>query len=240
MKNQTGAFSHTIKVTLLKFYSRFIFKNIQTKILLFVIAVFCSIGIGSIKVTSQDEEIITHKKFADNEPVKLVSIKTEQKELSLEKAFPKTSDWYKGLEFEIENISDKTITFITIELRFARPKDLKETLWSDKYPFAMDIHHGGYLKDFLENKESGVAIKPGEIVKIPLKENIYKGMNESLTRLGYPSKFKGVEIIIQEVGFSDRSLWSYGLIYRQDPKDPAKWPPVLEKIDEIILLLYCE
>lgn len=185
-------------------------------------------GITSTKVTSQDEEeIIVHKKFGEV-PVKLVSVSAEKKEVSLEKAFAKINGWYKGLEFEIENTSGKTITYISFELRFARPKELKEASGPDKYGNSMVIPYGE-MKDFFANKATGVEIKPNEIVKIPLKENYYNTLSESLTKLGYPSKFQGVEIVIHEIGFSDKMLWSYALWYKQDPENPARWAPIPEK-----------
>lgn len=102
---------------------------------------FCIVAITGIKVTSQDEEIIMHKKFGEV-PVKLVSVSADKKEVALEKSFAKTSGWYKGLEFEIENTSGKTITCISLQLRFGRPKELKESSGSDKYPFSMVIPYG--------------------------------------------------------------------------------------------------
>jgi len=185
---------------------------------------FCLIGISGIKVTSQDEEIIVHKKFGEV-PVKLVSINAEKKEVALDKPFAKTDGWFKGLEFEIENTSGKTITCISFDLRFDRPKELKESSGNDKYPFSMVIPYGE-ANDFMANKATGVEIKPNETVKIPLKENYYNTLNENLTRLGYPAKFKGVEIVIHEICFSDETLCSYGLFYKQDPENPAKWTPI--------------
>lgn len=209
-----------------------------TFVSILVITAVLIVSQGGLQVQSQKnpdtplqlgEEIIVHKKFGEV-PVKLMSVSAENKEVSLEKAFTKTSDWYKGLEFEIENTSGKTITYISFDLIFKRPEgvipsksDLNTLSYSIVIPF-------GNAEAFFAKQFTGVSIKPDETIKIPLKENYYNTLNGALTRLGYPSKFKGVEIIIQEVGFSDRSLWSYGLTYRQDPKDPAKWPPILEKI----------
>lgn len=204
-------------------------KNIKIRILLVLMIGFCVIASISVNTSSQDqEEMIVHKKFGDV-PVKLVSIRAEKKEVSLEKSFPKAIGWYKGLEFEIENTSGKTITYMSIELRFNRPKELKEAEGNDKYGFTMNIPYGGTLNNFFENKPSGVEVKPSEIIRIPLKENYYNALNESLTRLGYPSKFQGVEVVIGEIGFSDRMLWSYALWYKQDPENPARWAPILEK-----------
>ncbi|HEV7642917.1 MAG TPA: hypothetical protein VGO50_03160 [Pyrinomonadaceae bacterium] len=221
MKNKIAAFIATVR------NSRVVSKNLRIKALVFLMICFCIVGISGVKVTSQDEEIIVHKKFGEV-PVKLVSVSAEKKEVALEKAFAKTDGWFKGLEFEIENTSGKTITCISLQLRFDRPKEFKESSGSDKYGFSMVIPYGD-VNDFMANKATGVEIKPGETVKIPLKENYYNTLNGSLLRLGYPSKFKGVEIVIHEIGFSDEILWSYGLFYKRDPENSVRWAPILEK-----------
>ena len=202
-------------------------KNLKVRILFFLTICFCIVGILGTRVTSQDEEVIVHKKFGDV-PVKLVSVSAEKKEVALDKAFAKTDGWYKGLEFEIENTSGKTITYISLDLIFNRPKELTESSGNDKYPFGLVIPFGE-RDDFMINKSTGIEIKPNETVRIPLKENYFNTLNGSLLRLGYPAKFKGVQVIIREIGFSDETLWSYGLFYKQDPENPARWAPILEK-----------
>jgi hypothetical protein len=227
MKNKIAAFIATAKTDVLRFNSHVLSKNLKIKVLIFSMLCFCIVGISGIKVTSQDEEIIVHKKFGEV-PVKLVSVSAEKKEVALEKAFAKTDGWFKGLEFEIENTSGKTITCLTLQLRFDRPKELKESSGNEKYPLSMTIPFGE-KNDFLAHKATGIEIKPNEIVKIPLKEYYFHTLNESLTRLGYPAKFKGVEIVIHEICFSDETLWSYGLFYKRDPENPARWAPIVKK-----------
>ncbi len=234
MKNKTNVFLLNTKKNFLDFYSRAFNRNIKIKVLLFLIICFCIVGITSTKVTSQDEEeIIVHKKFGDV-PVKLVSVTAEKKEVSLGKTFAKTSGWYKGLEFEIENTSGKTITYMSLQLRFTRPKELQGSSGPDKYGYSMVIPYGE-MNDFFANKRTGVEIKPNEVVQIPLKENYYNTLSESLAKLGYPSKFQGVEIVIHEIGFSDGMLWSYALWYKQEPGNPARWTPILEKKTEKLM-----
>lgn len=220
MKNKIAAFIATAKT------SHVLSKNLRIKALVFLMICFCIVGISGVKVTSQDEEIIVHKKFGEV-PVKLVSVSAGKKEVALEKAFAKTDGWFKGLKFEIENTSGKVITYISLDLIFNRPKELKEASNNDKYPFGIVIPYG-QTDDFMANKATGVEIKPGETVKIPLKENYYNTLNGSLLRLGYPSKFKGVEVIIREIGFSDGTLWSYGLFYKRDPENSVRWTPILQ------------
>ena len=202
-------------------------QKIKISLLLLLLTGFCLIGLTISKVTSQEEEIIVQKKFS-GVPVKLVSVTAEKKEVSLEKPFAKTSRWYKGLEFEIENTSDKIATFLSLDLTFTRPKELKASSESDKYSYSMIIPYGD-ADAFFANGQTGVQIKPNEIVKIHLTENYYNTLDGALTRLDYPSKFKGVEIVIREVGFSDGTLWSYGLFYKQNTENPTKWEPILEK-----------
>jgi hypothetical protein len=203
-------------------------RNRNVKILLFLLVGFSILGITSgTKVTSQDQELVKEKKFGDV-PVRLVSISADKKDVGLEKPFAKTNDWFRGLAFELENPSDKSIVYLSLDLRFYRPDELKNSDGPDRYPFSMTVPYGK-MEDLVSGKASGFEIKPAEKVNLPLKENYYRTLNESLTNLGYPAKFKGVEIIVKEVGFSDGTLWSYGIFYERNAENPDRWTPVQKK-----------
>ncbi len=167
---------------------------------------------SAISVTSQDEEIIKQKKIA-NEPVNIISIKTDSNQINFDKPFARTSEWYKGLEIKIENVSDKHISYLALDLVFKRPGNFEAVLPKDKLPFGQIISYGN-----IENP-SDVKIAPKDIITITLDKPRYETLKADLLALGYPKNFKGIEIEVKEVLFTDNTFWNRGVWYKRDTKD---------------------
>jgi hypothetical protein len=187
-------------------------KKIQVGISLVFIGTFCFVVLFAFRVASQDEEIIVQKKTPD-EPVNIISIKTDSRKINFDEPFAKTSEWYKGLEIKVENVSNKPISYLALDLVFRRPKNLEAVLPEDKLPFGEIIRYGD-----MENP-SDVKIAPKDTVVIALDKPRYETLKANLLALGYPKNFKGVEIEVKEVLFTDNTLWNRGAWYKQDAKN---------------------
>lgn len=177
-------------------------KKKQLGTLLVFAVMFCFIALSTTSITSQNQEIIEKKNA--NEPVNFISIKTDSNQIKFGEPFAKTNEWYKGLEIKIENVSDKHITYLALDLVFKRPKNLEAVLPEDKLPFGEIIRYGD-----IENSQVNIA--PNDIITITLDKPFYETLKSNLSALGYPNKFKGVEIEVKEIRFTDKTVWNRGV-----------------------------
>lgn len=183
-------------------------KNLPLIFLIVFVLVFCIAGLLSRNVNSQSKEIVVEKKLAD-QPVNIVEIQTESIKSDLRKSFAKSSKWYEGLEIKIENVSEKPISYLTLDLVFKRPKDLKENSQKDSLPFGEIIEYGD------KDNPTEEKIAPKETITITLDNNHYEALDDNLLSLGYPKNFEGVEIEVKEIHFTDNSMWYRGVWHKK-------------------------
>jgi hypothetical protein len=218
MKNRLNWFLLTIK-DIPRLYSEVINNNVKMRTTLVLTIFFFLYGAFSIEVTSQSDEVVKQNKRV-NEPIELISIKTKKKQISLGQPFAKSEDWYKGLQFEIKNTSEKNISYISIELIFRRPEGITPSR-SDlsTLPFGVVLPFGEKNVSLVEDKFS-LQIIPDQTYVLQMTEPSYFTLKDNLKKLGYPTGFKGVEVEIREIGFSDRTFWTRGIWYKPDPQNP--------------------
>lgn len=174
------------------------------------------------KTNNSAKETIEQIK-AEDEPVKIVSFTTEEREINLGEQFTKKRDWFKGLKIKVENLSGKTITYLSIDLSFRRPKDLKTNNHMESLPFNQLIEYGK-RDDALKGNNSTVQFLNGNIIDISLPQGLSETLQSNLLQLGYPDKFSGVQIRIKEVIFDDNTVWAR-VWYKRDPNNPNKFVP---------------
>lgn len=180
--------------------------------LIIFITVCCIAGLLINKVNSQSEKVklsqsketIVVKKLAD-QPVKIVQIQTEKIKSDLRESFTKSDTWFKGLKIEIENVSEKSISYLSLDLVFRRPKHIVSKTEKDSLPFAEIIEYGN------KGNLAEVQIPPKKIVTVSLSDVGYEALHSSLLSLGYPENFEGVEIEVKEIFFTDNSSWYRGV-----------------------------
>ena len=70
---------------------------------------------------AQHHERLIDKESWRNEPIKIIKLKTKDKPIELGKKFLENDDWLYALTVTVQNISDKAIARIDIQLAFPRP-----------------------------------------------------------------------------------------------------------------------
>ena len=116
---------------------------------------------------AQGQERSIDKLSWRTEPIKILKLKTKDKEVELGKKFLEEDDWLKGLTVTVQNISDKAIARIEIELAFPRPGGGTK----EKPTLVAAMIYG------LDPAESGAEtlklVLPGESVDIKLLDAAY-------------------------------------------------------------------
>lgn len=151
------------------------------------------------------EKVLRHRKFPV-EPIKILGVKNIRKALTLGRKSVEEDDWLKGLSIALKNTSDKTISFIGIELHFIKPGAPE-----DETITAYQL--------FYNTKTSPQAtIPPKGVAEIKLSDEEYSDLTQTLSRADYPQGATEVEIIVDEVRFDDGTLWRSGQFLQQSSK----------------------
>ncbi len=173
---------------------------------------------ANISLKPQEKDTVIEL-LSSNEPVKITSFTIGDRLLKSGEKFASSDDYLKDLNINFENISGKTITYLSFSLLFPRPEEQK-----DVPPFKMTTRHGG-KSEALRKLNSGFEIKASSEQNkgtVSVTPQDYETIVLSLSSLNYPTKIKRVQIFLQEIVFDDGTVWQSGTWFRVDPNNPDK------------------
>jgi hypothetical protein len=155
-------------------------------------------------------------KSRSNSPVKITLVKTKKRVVANNKKFLDDDDWLEGLTLRVLNRSDKTVTYVGIQLIFRRNEDQESGL-----PAGWPINYG--FDPFRLNPGDSIPppqvtpILAGTETEIRLSESEYEEVKKFFAEIGFPAIRKRMELDIIKIGFSDGTAWNNGLMFRRDP-----------------------
>ena len=168
------------------------------------------------EVAIQGQERLVTDKSRSNAPVKINLIKTKKREVDNNKKFVDGDDWLEGLTLRVLNRSDKTVTYVGIQLIFKRTEDQESGLpagWSINYGFdPFRLNPGDSIPP-----PQVTPILAGTETEIRLSESEYEEVKKFFAEIGFPAIRKRMELDIIKIGFSDGTAWNNGLMFRRDP-----------------------
>lgn len=179
------------------------------------------VWLANTSARSQQKDRTVVRKPWPVEPVRVVAVKTKNKEsIEIGRAFDEDDDWLDGFTITVTNNYDKIVTAMTVEMVFRRePGDTRS-------PLAYPLHFGPRANgpEYIY-RDPNKVIKVGKTADLHLSPKNYKSLKRDLEQTGYPNSIKRVELVITEVGFEDGSMLYSGTFYLQDPaypNDPTK------------------
>jgi hypothetical protein len=188
-----------------------IVENVSGKPVTSVLILLAGLSLGSsiLPITSlasfrtfvqKKGRVLRHRKF-QSEPVRILQVKNKRRALLVGPEFLEEDDWLKGLTIFVKNSSDKTITFIGIELHFIKPG-----AGDDEPIYAHQLFYN--IGDHPQP-----PVKSQAVATIKLTEEDYENVMRALNQYNYRSGATEVEIIIDGIKFSEGSAWKSGLSY---------------------------
>jgi hypothetical protein len=192
--------------------------TITKRLALMLQAIVCLIVFLTTIGSAQQQERLIDKQSWPSEPIKIVRLKTKDRPVELGKKFSEEDDWLKGLTVTVENISNKAIARIEIDLTFPRAEG------GSPPEIPILVTQIGYGKDPADVSADEVLklVLAGESVDIKIPEANLPFINKGLKELGYPEKAKHAQLIVQTVTFSDGSEWAAGEMFYPDPNNPKQ------------------
>lgn len=196
----------------------------RLKLMEFGVVLLVLTSAGWLQAFAQVNERAIITKDDQRSPVKIMNVRTKGRKIESNTPFVDDDDWLKGLTIDVKNDSDKTLTFLQLELFFPRPEpDAKKPGAS----FSLDYGYDPFSYDSASAMPplSVKPIAPGEHLGITLTDNRWSAMNVLLIDTGFFVTSK-VEIRVNLIGFSDGTAWS-GQMVQRHPK--GGWRPVGDK-----------
>ena len=200
-----------------------IFKNLLRFLCQVLVTVFISTLLISSVIASQTPERVVKKRSWHKEPVKISKLKVKGIVVGLGKKFLEGDDnWFRELNIELKNMSDKPIIFVNFTLVLARPEKYGSTTPLAGEPYASDITYGRdpLLPGDAAPPDQPIPIMPGNSINLVLSSATYNRITASLNELKYPAGVKEIWLVIGRIVFEDGTMWNAGNLFRPDPSSP--------------------
>ena len=168
-------------------------------------------------------ERVINKRSWHNEPVRLMKLKVKEKPIGLKQKFLEEDDeWFRSLNIELKNVSNKPIVFINFTLIFARPEKYGTPIPLEGAPYASDLRYG---RDPLTPKATVPPdelnpIMPGKTINLIVTSDIGDRAVASFKKLNYSAGVKELWLVLGRVVFDDDTMWNAGNLFRRDPNSP--------------------
>jgi hypothetical protein len=196
----------------------------RRKLMEFGIVILVLTSAGSLQTFAQVNERTIITKDDPRSPVKIINVRTKGRQIESNRPFVDDDDWLKGLAVDVKNDSDKTLTFLQLELFFPRPEpEAKKPAASFTLDFGDDpfTYHSATAMPPLSVK----PVSPGEHLEITMTADRLSAMSALLIDTGFFVTNK-VQIRVNLIGFRDGTAWS-GQMVQRHPK--GGWRPVADK-----------
>jgi hypothetical protein len=160
-------------------------------------------------------------------PITITLTKSQARELKPGKAFNMGEDWFRGLTFSIRNDSEKPMNYITLSIRFPRPKGQNGEL-----DFVEPLDYGASPIPYEDGRvpiNTAEPIMPGSSVELKLTDAEYNEVRTLLAESKYPRAIKKIRVTVQMLGFVDGTIWLGGRTYVLDKDRPGRIVPLEKK-----------
>jgi hypothetical protein len=176
---------------------------------------------------SQEGDTVLERGNDFSPPVAITLIKSQAGELRPGKTFDAGEDWLRGLTFNVRNDSGKPINYISLSIRFTRPKGQGGEL-----DFVEPLDYGASPIPYEDGRvpiNTAQPILPGASVELKLTDEEYYEVKTLLTESKYPKVIKKIRVTVQMLGFVDGAIWIAGKTYVLDEDRPGRIVPLEKK-----------
>jgi hypothetical protein len=171
----------------------------------------------------QVPERVIKKRSWRKEPVKISKLKVKGVLVGLKQKFLERDDnWFRDLNIDLKNTSDKPIVFVSFTLVLARPEKYGSTTPIAGSPYASDLTYGRdpLLPGATAPQDQPIPIMPNHRTSLVLSGAAYDRIISSLKELNYRTGVKEIWLILGRVVFGDGTMWNAGNLFRPDSSNP--------------------
>jgi hypothetical protein len=160
----------------------------------------------------QEGQKVIEKAITRNQVVEFSEIKVSQRTVEPGKPFDADGEWLNAVLLKVKNISNKPIVYLNVTVDFPETKGTQTVM---SYP----IMFGQLPGSKLPQRQDPIFILPGDSFEVPLQQYYPKIKSFVEQRLRIKD-IRKAELAIGFVVFADRTGWTAGNFFRQDPNNP--------------------
>lgn len=154
------------------------------------------------------------------EPIEMVSIKVKGNPINFDEPLGSDKDWLQGLMIRVKNISEKPISYISIELWSYPPESGHIPRVTSFFRGSLPLPRNGVLEP------PKTIVSPGEFIDITFTDEMYNIYKEYL-------QVSNLKVSVGKIFFMDDTLWMDGVIFTRDPDKPTRWKPVQSSVKSV-------
>ncbi|MBV9214732.1 MAG: hypothetical protein JO053_01040 [Acidobacteria bacterium] len=152
--------------------------------------------------------------------IKEVKIGGRSKELGEE--FDDAPDWLQRTAFRVENVSQKTIVYLKVNLLFPETKTSGPLM-------AFPISFGRKPGSTLQSTADPLQFAPNATLDVSVSDR-YSDLSRFLSERHSVESMHRIELEVEFVAFEDGTAWIGGEFMIQDPNNPNRYIPAPVKI----------
>jgi hypothetical protein len=156
---------------------------------------------------------------AGREPIEILEITSNGKAVHFEESFI-DDYWLKDLTIKFRNVSDKTITYLNLNLRFPETASAGEP---SGFPATYTLHYGLSRTQEKAGVSGAKSLKPGETDSVSLPTPSYAQLKQLVGTRRELSDLTTAYLTVITVYFDDGMQWSAGDLFRPDPTTPGRY-----------------
>ncbi len=181
------------------------------------LTLFVLLSIIPVPNHAQKSGIMTLEILKSNEPVNIVSLTIDDKEILSDQKFLPSKYWQNALRINFKNDTTKAIACIDFGIFLKSDPD---------QPYEIPLHTR--VQYCLQKQASDGVTETSEIkptgdhavYRVPLSNDDSTVMSSLSEKYGKDRRL--IEVQVQRITFDDGMVWSLGSWYRIDPKNPDK------------------
>lgn len=183
----------------------------------------------------QEQERVIEKSSWRNEPIKITKIKVGGVARSLSQKFSEEGNWFRDFSVELNNVSDKPIVFVNLNIVFAKPEYHKSSTPLAGSPYSFSLKYGQDPDSDFGTSKSQETVKPGGVISLTLSDKEYQMINNALSELNYSvASVKELRLVFGRIVFEDGTVWSGGSLFRPDASKPYGYSPIEQPPSKLI------
>lgn len=154
-------------------------------------------------------------RFYQNEPVSISNINVQGNPVSINSKVTVGDDWLRNLSFDLQNISNKRIIYVSLRLLFPQTAAGGPIL---AYPM-----HYGERPRLPDQARKQAPLAPNEKVEIHINDDAYTKLKNFVETRTPMANISDVQIDVDFVAFDDDTAWATGAFMHRKPGNPTRW-----------------
>ena len=177
-----------------------------------VISIFAVDGFSS---QNHEQNRTIEQAYSSNPQVRVTQLRVGQQLRRFAEGFNESEDWLRRLSLQLENISEKPIVYVRGNINFPETRSSGSLM---SFPIEFSQKPGTRF----QTNNLPLRLMPGETLEVSLDPHYHRLRRFLETRHPIATVHRA-QVEIGFIVFEDRTAWSAGHFYRQNPDNPDRY-----------------